>query len=158
NAKYIKAKRSSACLCIPGTGGTKENLAGESFINKKIGSSYHFLEKNKMAKHYAKMGIIAVAADNPGSGEQADLANVTGKSSWEHNIIAKKLLESGWSYLGYSTFVKMKIIEWMKNYPKIDRSKLIVSGHSLGTEPLMTLGVLDPEIYAFVFNDYLSRT
>ena len=46
----------------------------------------------------------------------------------------------------------------MKAQSYIDKERVIISGFSLGTEPLMVLGVLDPSIYAFVYNDFLCRT
>lgn len=160
----LRRTPSPAVFCITGTGGTKEGMASAPFpFNNKVATTGPYRKKygkhNKMAVHYAKMGIIAVSVDNPGFGEQADLSNVANRG-WVHGaqILAKKLLELGWSYLGYSTFLKTKILKWMEKQPDIDKSKIIVSGLSLGTEPLMTLGVLNPEIFAFVYNDYLCRT
>ena len=46
----------------------------------------------------------------------------------------------------------------MKCQPFIRKDRIVVSGFSLGTEPLMVLGVMDPSIYAFVFNDFLCQT
>lgn len=39
-----------------------------------------------------------------------------------------------------------------------ERPHLILSGFSLGTEPMMVLGILNPDIFAFVYNDFLCRT
>lgn len=46
----------------------------------------------------------------------------------------------------------------MKEQPSIRRDRIVVSGFSLGTEPLMVLGVMDKSIYAFVYNDFLCQT
>lgn len=42
-----------------------------------------------------------------------------------------------------------------QSFIKTDR--IVVSGFSLGTEPMMVLGVLDKDIYAFVYNDFYVR-
>ena len=64
----------------------------------------------------------------------------------------------GWSYLGLSAYQDWNILSWMKELDFVNKDRLIVSGFSLGTEPLMVLGTLDPSIYAFVYNDFLCRT
>lgn len=38
------------------------------------------------------------------------------------------------------------------------KNHIILSGFSLGTEPMMVLGSLNPDIFAFVYNDFLCRT
>jgi len=132
-------------------------LAGEKEINPGFGDST-FYEKNKMALHYVKIGLIAVAVDNPASGEASDIEKVSGNKNYDYISVSRGLLELGWSYLGYTSFVDMHVLNWMKTQKYIDNSKIIVSGFSLGTEPLMVLGVLDTTIYAFVYNDFLCRT
>ena len=146
-----------AVLCIPGSGETKESLAGEDEINPGFKHT-QFHEKNEMALHYVKMGLIAVAVDDPAAGEASDLEKVTRSSNYDYVSVSRGLLELGWSYLGYTSFVDMQVLNWMKTQPYINRSKIIVAGFSLGTEPLMVLGILDPSIYAFVYNDFLCRT
>lgn len=149
-------KPAPGVLCIPGTNGTKESLADEpEFIARDRSKWYH---KNIQAIHFVKMGLVAVAVDEPGVGETADLELISGKTNFQYNPIAKNLLEAGWNYLGFSVFMDQAVLRWMKEQPFIDASKLIVSGHSLGTEPLMALGILDPSIYAFVYNDFLCNT
>jgi len=153
----IKEKgRLPAVLCIPGTNETKESSSGEpEFISGSHGKWY---EKNEQALHYVNMGIVAVAVDEPGVGETADLEKVTGSTNFDYEPIAKNLLEMGWNYLGYSVFNDQAVLKWMKHQPYINPSRIIISGFSLGTEPLMALGILDSSIYAFVYNDYLCRT
>lgn len=46
----------------------------------------------------------------------------------------------------------------MKTQSCIRKDRIIVSGFSLGTEPLMVLGTLDTSLYAFVYNDFLCQT
>ncbi|MCR1859299.1 alpha/beta hydrolase family protein, partial [Phocaeicola vulgatus] len=47
---------------------------------------------------------------------------------------------------------------WMKAQSYIRKDRIVISGFSLGTEPMMVLGVLDKDIYAFVYNDFLCQT
>lgn len=139
-----------AILCIPGFGQTKELLAGETG-NPDVPRS------NAMARLYAKEGYVAVAVDNPACGETGDLERAAG-SGWDYVTTARALLELDWSYLGYTSFIDKVILEWMKTSPEMRPDRLIVSGFSLGTEPLMALGATDPSIYAFVYNDFLCTT
>lgn len=155
-----------AVLCIPGTNGTKEELAGEPEFNP---SRVHGLrsETEKMALHYVQKGFVAVAVDEPGVGETSDYNNVLEKTDspnshdfkfyYYHNT-AKNLLEMGWNYLGFSVFLDQAVIKWMKTQPFINPSRIIISGMSLGTEPALALTILDPSIFALVYNDFLCRT
>lgn len=145
-----------AALCIPGWGGTKEELAGEPQLYRPDKPTTE--SKNAMAYKYVKMGIIAVAVDNPGSGELADLEVKAGSFSYDFKNFARALVEIGWSYLGYASYTDQHILNWMKEQPLMRKDRLIVSGFSFGTEPLMALGALDESIYAFVYNDFLCRT
>lgn len=143
-------------LCIPGFGQTKEILCGETSVD--ISVSTPDPGKNAQAYRYVKEGWIAVAVDNPGCGEAADLEYIAGKRGPDYVTLSRALLELGWSYLGYASFVDRQILNWMKSCPEMRNDRLIVSGFSLGTEPLMVLGTLDPDIYAFVYNDFLCTT
>ena len=68
------------------------------------------------------------------------------------------LLELGWSWLGYTSYLDMQVLNWMKDQSYIRKDRIVISGFSLGTEPMMVLGVLDKDIYAFVYNDFLCQT
>ncbi len=66
-----------------------------------------------------------------------------------------------------STFLVLKpehlkgavpVLNWMKAQSYIRKDRIVISGFSLGTEPMMVLGVLDKDIYAFVYNDFLCQT
>lgn len=152
------AKKSSpAVMCIPGSGGTKERLAGEPPVESKFDENYHY-DKAAMALRYVDMGIIAVVVDNAAAGEAADLEKYTIGTNFHYDGTARYLLELGWSYLGYTSFLDMQVINWMKQDKRINKDRLIVSGFSLGTEPLMVLASMDPSIYAFVYNDFLCNT
>lgn len=147
---------SPAVLCIPGWGGTKEELAGEPQLYAPDKPTQE--SKNSMAYQYVKAGLIAVAVDNPGSGELADLETEAKSYAYDFQTFARSLLELGWNYLGYSSYTNQHILNWMKHHPLMRKDRLIVSGFSFGTEPLMALGNMDESIYAFVYNDFLCRT
>lgn len=148
-----------AVLCIPGWGGTKEELAGEpegAWILPDTTTAS--VSRNAMALLYVRQGWVAVAVDNPGSGEAADLETIAGQGAYDYQTLARGLLELDWSYLGYASYIDRHILDWMKKQPVMQKERLIVSGFSFGTEMLMALGNLDSSIYAFVYNDFLCRT
>ena len=150
-------KPAPGVICIPGTGGSKESLAAEPELEPNYASSRTF-DKRTMALHYVKAGLVAVAVDNPGVGELSDLEKYTTAPDYNYDAIARELLEMGWSYLGYNSYVDMQVLKWMKQSELIDNERIILSGHSLGTEAMMVMGVLDPTIYAIVYSDFLCRT
>lgn len=150
------ARPAPGILCIPGYGQTKELLAGETAIG--LDSSSVNQTKAAMARMYAKEGYVAVAVDNPAFGESDDLERLAGRGVGDYVTFARALLELGWNYLGYTSYVDKVILDWMKTNPEMRRDRLVLSGFSLGTEPLMAIGVMDPEIYAFVYNDFLCTT
>lgn len=145
--------KAPAVLCIPGFGGSKEGLAGENEGDYDLISfPAESVKKNAMALHYVKRGLVAVAVDNPSCAELSD------NGHFDYLNTSRILLEMGWSYLGLSAYQDWNILSWMKELDFVNKDRLIVSGFSLGTEPLMVLGTLDPSIYAFVCNDFLCRT
>lgn len=147
------ADKAPAALCIPGFGQTKELLAGENRGNYDLeGEPVENPGKSAMALQYVRQGLIAVAVDNPSSGELSD----NGYSDYRSS--SRFLLELGWSYLGLASWQDQVILDWMKTRPDIRSDRLIVSGFSLGTEPLMAIGLMDQSVYAFVYNDFLCRT
>lgn len=145
-----------AVFCTPGSGQTKELLAGEPQLYDED-RSFRPSER-AMARLYAKQGYVAIAVDNPGSGEAEDLESKAGGRSYDYATIARALLELDWSYLGYTSYIDMHILDWLKTRSIVRPDRIVVSGFSLGTEPLMVMGVMDPSIYAFVYNDFLCTT
>ena len=145
-----------AILCIPGFGQTKELLAGESSSDLSV--SEPKITQNAMAYLYAKEGYIAVAVDNPTCGEPGDLEKAASRWRPDYVNFSRALLELGWSYLGYTAYVDHQILNWMKTRPDMRADRLIISGFSLGTEPLMAIGATDTDVYAFVYNDFLCTT
>ena len=146
-----------AVLCIPGAGRTKEGLAGEPGLSEKFTEDFTN-PRITMALDMVKEGYIAVAVDNAAAGEQSDLESFSLGSDYDYDLSARLLLELGWSWLGYTSFLDFQVLQWMKEQPFIDAQRIVVSGFSLGTEPMMVLGVLDRDIFAFVYNDFLCQT
>lgn len=145
--------KAPAVLCIPGFGGSKEGLAGETEGDYELTSfPVEPVKKGAMALHYVKRGLVAVAVDNPLCAELSD------NGHFDYLNTSRILLEMGWSYLGLTAYQDWNVLSWMKELDFVNKDRLIVSGFSLGTEPLMVLGTLDPSIYAFVYNDFLCRT
>lgn len=146
-----------AVLCIPGSGGTKEGLAGEPGIDPKFNENIQS-RRVTMALNLVKEGYIVVAVDNAAAGEASDLERYDRGRNFDYDVVSRYLLEMGWSWLGYTSYLDMQVLNWMKEQKTIRKDRIVVSGFSLGTEPLMVLGTLDPSIYAFVYNDFLCQT
>lgn len=150
-----------AVLCFSGSSGTKENLAGEPPLhpsfqgNDRRHAGWLHTERNQQALQFVKAGLVAVAVDHPGNGELSDLAKHRGTTMDDRNTIARYLLDAGRHYLGYSVFQKRHILHWLRSRPDVDRERVALSGHSLGTEPLLALAILEPEVAAVVWNDFL---
>lgn len=143
-------------LCFPGSNTCKELLAGENVKEHPNYDSSRFPERNQMAKHYVKAGLIAVAFDNPGIGELAEQGPSDKETQWgSRGKLCVDLLNSGRNYLGLSVFQKLCFLKWFKQQKYLDLSRLAVSGHSLGSEVSMVLGVLDDDIKAVVHNDFV---
>lgn len=111
-----------------------------------------------MAFHYVRQGWAAIVVDNAGTGEEGDAEHAAGRSSHDYENLARFLLEMDWSWLGYTSYADQCILDWVKTRPWAQKNHIILSGFSLGTEPMMVLGSLNPDIFAFVYNDFLCRT
>lgn len=152
-----KSKPAPAVMCIPGSGETKETAAGQPELHPRFQEDEPF-ERWIIALPYVRKGLVAVVVDNPGAGEASDLERYTIAPNYQYEAVARYLLELNWSYLGYSSFCDLHILNWMKQQDFINKERILVSGFSLGTEPLMVMGALDRSIYGFIFNDFLCRT
>ena len=92
-----------AVMCFPGSAATKESLAGEPELHAAV--KPRFPEHNRMAWWYAKAGMVAVAMENPGTGETAD--DLDQDVNRQRNCLAVDLIASGRSYLGLSVSQKI---------------------------------------------------
>ncbi|MBP5640348.1 MAG: acetylxylan esterase [Victivallales bacterium] len=143
-------------LCIPGSASPKELLAGEPMPSNPNCCNYRFDDRNAQTLHCVKRGYIAVAFDNPGTAEVADLGESTTQTNWSVRVkLVEGYIEAGLTYVGVSVFQKMQFLKWFKMQPDVDASRLAVMGHSLGTEAALSLALLCDEFKALVFNDFL---
>lgn len=151
-------KPAPGVLCIPGSTHSKELLAGEPFLDFPNCQCSSFPDRNKMAYHMVKNGMVAFAFDNIATAERGlpveehekDVYNFYSRTELCHGY-----LHGGFCYPGMSTFHLLCFLKEIHRFEYVDRDRLAVSGHSLGTEPAMALGVLCDEIKAVVFNDFL---
>lgn len=146
-----------AVLCFPGSAHPKEWLAGEPAPWEGYPVRPH-LEKNDMARQVARAGMVAVAVDNPGTGELVEQPEALGLSELGTGRVklSQDLIAIGRSYVGLSAFQKGVILDWAKRLPYVRRDRIALSAHSLGTEPAMVLGALHPDLAAVVSNDYAA--
>ncbi len=158
------ANPAPAIMCIPGSSGTKENLAGEPPLgpafkpDDRNHDGWLHAQRNQQAVQFARAGFVAVAVDHPGTGELSDLARYRGTTMDDRNTISRYLIDVGRSFIALSVFQKLQILEWLREQPNVDAERIAVSGHSLGTEAVLALAVLDPQIQGVVWNDYLAAT
>lgn len=139
-----------AALCFPGSASSKESLAGEPELPDMPPPRPHW-EANRMAQFYAQKGIVAVAVDNPGTRETGDAIRP------ERHEVSMHSIWAGRHYEGISVFHKLHLLDWLKQQPYVDASRIATSGHSLGAKPAVVLAVLDPSIKAVVWNDFCSQ-
>ena len=144
-----------AVLCYPGSDNTKENLAGEPELNPTYVTRHH-PDLNRMAMFYARQGMVAVAIDNPGIAETSDVGAYVVPNN-DRDTFSRYLIDLGWSYIGFSAFNGHQILKWLRGLDFVDGNRLALSGHSLGTEPVMSLALVEPDLKAVVFNDFLNR-
>ncbi len=147
-----------AVLCIPGSGHTKEMLADETGDLCPRLAKRPADKRNCMALQMVQEGYIAVVVDNPATGESSDLECLGLHSGYDYDTMSRLLLEIGWSWLGYTSFLDQQVLDWMKQHPQMRHDRIAISGFSLGTEPMMVLGVLNPDVHAFIYNDFLCHT
>ena len=112
-------------------------------------------EKNRIAFQFAKAGMIAIAMDHPGSGELSlrQACKILGGGT--RDKLSRDLLYMGWSFVGLSTFEKYQALQWVKTLDYIDANRIALCGHSLGTEPAITLAVLDEGVSTVIINDFV---
>ncbi|NOX54754.1 MAG: hypothetical protein GXP27_10005 [Planctomycetes bacterium] len=142
-----------AVMCFPGSTGSLESLVGLPEVFPKAKAKAARTPKwkrqdNRMAWHFARRGMVAVAVANPAT-------NDTDSPIRSRAETALNAIWLGRCYLGISAFQKAKILEWISEQPYVDRDRIAVCGHSLGAEPADVLGVLYPDLVkAVIHNDF----
>ncbi len=139
-----------AVMCFPGSGHSKEALAGEAELDgskPKPGTEWKWRD-NRMALHFVRQGIIACAVDNPARCETASPVR-------NFLEVSECAIWTGRNYLGISVFQKAHILEWLGRQDFVDRKHIAACGHSLGSDPADALGVLYPDLVeAVIHNDF----
>ena len=146
-----------AVLCFPGSHHPKEALAGEPMPDSSNCPGVRFPERNCQALHYVRKGYIALAFDNPGTALLAEQDSGREETQWGiRTKLVQGLLCAGTTYPGWSLFQKRVVLDWLVKQPWSDPARIAVSGHSLGSEIALFMGLLDDRVSAVVFNDFLS--
>lgn len=144
-------------MCFLGSNHCKEMAAGEPLPEHPNFLKTEFYERNQMAKHIVKSGMAAFVFDNPGIGETAFFTNpdLGQTQGYTREQFCHGYLDMGMNYVGLSVFQKLCFMKHLRTFEYIDKNKLGISSHSLGTETAISLGLLCDDIKAIVFNDYL---
>lgn len=152
-----------AVLCFPGSTGSKEALAGEPVPAGSPQPDKTKWDDNRMAFHYVRRGMVALAVDSPATNElavalPASLAGVSASDWAQRSAIGMNALWMGRSYEAVSVFQKARLLDWLVRQPYVDAKRVATSGHSLGAKPADILGVLYPTLVrAVVHNDFVCN-
>lgn len=144
-----RSKPAPAVMCFPGSQQPMQVLAGDPEPESgpwrnKWGAH------NWMAAHFARQGMVAMVMENPSTASAADEACPNSLRQ------VPQLIWMGRSYEGLSVFQKRQGYRWLRQQPFVDRKRIAACGHSLGAKPALELGVLEPEVSAVVWNDFIG--
>lgn len=140
-----------AVICFHGSTKSKESLAGEPELGQKTPPDDPKWSDNRMAYHYVQRGMVAVAMDNPATGEL-----VSPLRPRSHLSVCGMWM--GRNYEAISVFQKACVLGWLATQDFVDPKRIATSGHSLGAKPADILAVLYPEIvHAIIHNDFVCN-
>lgn len=138
-------------FCLPGNTHSKELLAGEPLLDQLTCRCLSHPDRNKMAYHLVKNGMVAFAFDNPATAECALDVNLEHDFGEEgRSYMCSGYLFSGYCYPGMSAFQKLCFLKFVKTLPYVDQNRLAVSAHSLGTMPAVLMGLLCDDFKAVI--------
>ena len=140
--------RAPAMVSLPGSGASLESLAGEpdEYVCR-------FPARNRQSWFFAKMGVVGVALENPGTAHNG----VEGVNHWASQMqFARLMTLAGRSNWGFATAHVLETIQFLRGLPFIDAERIGVSGMSLGCIPALYAAVLDDGISAVIYNDFVS--
>lgn len=146
-----KAHPAPGVLCFPGWSTPKEALCGEDFrdgVYDPSGPAGAFPFSNAMALHFVRRGMVALASDNAGTGEQQGV--------YDRQQFALKMMFKGRNYAGLSVLYRWAMFKWLAEQEYVDDSRMGLAGHSFGTETSMFLALLEPRVKAVSHNDFMS--
>ncbi|HOE61782.1 MAG TPA: alpha/beta hydrolase family protein [Candidatus Latescibacteria bacterium] len=141
-------KRVPAVVCMPGSGASLNSLAGEP---DEFGNRYP--ARNRQAWHYAQIGMIGVAIENPATAESG-IREVNHFATQAQ--FARMMTLAGRSNWGFMTKHVLQTIDFMKEHPNVDSERIAVSGMSLGCIPALYAAVMSDDVAAVVYNDFVS--
>ncbi len=146
-----------SAICLPGSRTSKEILAGEEVPSHPNYQQKPYPERNCQARHLAKAGFVVAAFDNPCTCENSCMTPV----SEDHTVdlqrqkVCFELLQYGFSYPGISAYEKLCFLDWFKELPFVDSTRLAAVAHSLGTDTALPLTLICDDIKAYVHNDFV---
>lgn len=137
-----------AVVCMPGSGASLLSLAGEP---EEFGN--HYPARNRQAWHFAQIGMIGVAIENPATAE----SGVREVNHWvTQQQFARLMTLAGRSNWGWMVEHVLETVGFLKEHPNVDAKKIAVSGMSLGCIPVLYAAVMSDDIAAVVYNDFVS--
>lgn len=137
-----------AVVCLPGSGASLNSLAGEP---DEFGN--HYPARNRQAWHYAQVGMVGVAIENPATAESGvrEVNHFATQAQF-----ARMMTLAGRSNWGFMVEHVLETIGFLKRHPNVDAGRIAVSGMSLGCIPALYAAVLSDDVAAVVYNDYVS--
>ncbi len=140
-----------AVLCFPGSTKSKESLAGEPELGQQTPPDDPKWADNRMAYHYVRRGMVAVAVENPATGE-------LNSPMRPRSSLSVCGIWAGRCYEAISVFQKACVLRWLATQDYVDTKRIATSGHSLGAKPADILAVLYPDVVrAVVHNDFVCN-
>ena len=143
-----KLGKTPMMICMPGSGGSLEVVAGEQC--RHIGEAPLYVLRNRQAWWFMKVGMIGVALENPANANNAQEDMIYWKSQLKYREYASKL---GF----WDDYISMRciayIINFMKHDPLLDAKKIGVSGLSLGAQ-VISAAITNPDVAACCYNDF----
>lgn len=124
-----------AVVCLPGSGASLNSLAGEP---DEFGN--HYPARNRQAWHYAQVGMVGVAIENPATAESGvrDVNHFATQAQF-----ARMMTLAGRSNWGFMVEHVLETIGFLKRHPNVDAGRIAVSGMSLGCIPALYAAVFE---------------
>lgn len=148
NGAIVGKAKVPAVVCLPGSGASLNSLAGEP---DEYGN--HYPARNRQAWHYAQLGMIGVAIENPATAESGvrEVNHFATQAQF-----ARMMALAGRSNWGFMVEHVLETIGFLKRHPHVDSKRIAVSGMSLGCIPALYAAVLSDDVAAVVYNDFVS--
>lgn len=150
-----------AVMCMLGSNHTKEFSAAEPELSSHPNldeGDLHYPERNRMAQYIAQSGMVAYTFDNPGIAETSIITDpeVGMSDMYTRQVLCNHLLNDGLAYVALTVFHRLQFVDqFLLKQDYVDKERIGISSHSLGTEGAIFLGLLRDEIKAIVFNEDL---